>query len=188
MNLAGVADWSSEIIFADAFKASRPWIQPEGLPGAASARAGRSTWTPHGWINKLADKQFAEALIYMDIGNHYPGGKYVCVFDGNGELEFSNAAQGKPAGPNKYAVDVDTPAASWPSASGRPTPRTRSGTSTSSRPSSRRPTQTSPFLPEFVNRYKGFQVIRFMDWQKTNNSNDEKWEKRARATTPRRPA
>jgi len=37
-----------------------------------------------------------------------------------------------------------------------------------------------PFLPEFVKRYKGFQVIRFMDWAKVNNSKEEKWADRPR--------
>jgi hypothetical protein len=107
MNLAGIADWSSEIIFVDAFKASRPWSSQKDVPGAAYGSGGPLDLDARGWPRKLADKQFAEALIYMDIGNHYPGGAYVCLFDGKGELEFSNAAQGTRVGPNKYTVDVD---------------------------------------------------------------------------------
>src|SRR6476469_3811342 len=88
MNLAGVADWSSEIIFVDAFKASRPWTSQKDAPNAAYGSGGPLDLDARGWPKKLADRQFAEALLFVDIGAHYPGGKYVCLFEGKGELEF----------------------------------------------------------------------------------------------------
>jgi hypothetical protein len=180
MNLAGIADWSSEIIFVDAFKSSRPWSSQKDVPGAAYGSGGPLDLDARGWPRKLADKQFAEALIYMDIGNHYPGGAYVCLFDGKGELEFSNAAQGKRVGPNKYTVDVDNAKGFMAVRIRKTDPQDPVRNIRVSKAEHEKTYQTQPFLPEFLDRYKGFQVIRFMDWQKTNNSNDERWEKRPR--------
>ncbi|HKB02370.1 MAG TPA: hypothetical protein VKD90_09125 [Gemmataceae bacterium] len=180
MNLAGVADWSSEIVFVDAFKASRPWISQK--EGAEFGQGGDLAQDARGWITRLNDRQFGEALIYMDIGNHYPGGKYICLFDGNGELEFSNAAQGKPAGKGRYAVDVD-PARGFIALRVRKTdPKSPIKNIRLVKAEHEKTQQTQPFSPDLLKRYKGFQVIRFMDWQRTNNSKIEKWDQRALPT------
>ena len=171
MNLAGVADWSSEIIFVDAFKVSRPWISQK--EGAQFGMGGDLATNERGWVTKLNDQQFAEALIHMDIGNHYPGGKYVCLFDGEGELEFSNAAQGRLSGKNKYDVTVDRPR--FGARAGRPTEESDQEHPTGEGGIWERTYQTAPLSEEFLDRYRGFQVIRFMDWLRTNNSKLEKW-------------
>jgi hypothetical protein len=178
MNLAGVADWSSEIVFVDAMKASRPWSSQK--EGAAFGQGGPLPLDERGWPKQLADQQFAEALIYMDIGAHYPGGKYVCTFEGKGELEFSNAAQGKKAGPNRYAVDVDN-ARGFMAVRVRKTDPKDPVRNIRLVPEQYKDSyQLQPFLPEFLERYKGFQVIRFMDWLRVNNSTIEKWSERSR--------
>src|SRR5438105_3077831 len=93
MNLSGTADWSTEIVFVDAFKISRPWIsQKEGAPWG---QGGDLAVNERGWVTKLAAKQTAETLMYVDIGNHYPGGEYVCMFEGKGDVQFGGAASGK---------------------------------------------------------------------------------------------
>src|SRR5262249_54920496 len=51
MNLAGVADWSSEIIFVDAFKVSRPWISQK--EGAQFGMGGDLATNERGWVTKL---------------------------------------------------------------------------------------------------------------------------------------
>src|SRR5436309_840059 len=70
MNLAGVADWSTEIIFVDAFKVSRPWISQK--EGAQFGMGGDLAVNERGWVTRLNPQQFAEALIHVDIGDHYP--------------------------------------------------------------------------------------------------------------------
>jgi hypothetical protein len=172
MNLAGVADWSSEIVFVDAMKASRPWSSQKD--GAPYGQGGPLPLDEHGWPRQLAAGQFAEALIFMDIGSHYPGGKYVCTHDGKGELEFSNAASGTKAGPNKYAVDVDN-ARGFMAVRIRKTDPKDPVRNIRLVPESAKTDETGTFLKEFLDRYKGFPVIRFMDWQRVNNSTIEKW-------------
>jgi hypothetical protein len=179
MNLAGVADWSSEIVFVDAFKVARPWISQK--EGANFGEGGELPLDDHGWPKKLNDKQFAEALIHVDIGNHYPGGKYICLFDGNGELEFSNAAQGRLVAKNKYAVDVD-PGKGFIAVRLRKTdPKNPVKNIRLVKVEHETTSKTAPFNPDFVKRYQGLQVIRFMDWQRTNNSKIEDWDQRSKA-------
>lgn len=182
MNLAGVADWSSEVVFVDAFKASRPWTsQKEGAP---YGQGGPLDLDERGWVKSLADKQFAEALLHVDVGNHYPGGKYVCLFDGKGQLEFANAAQGKQIGPNKYAVDVD-PGKGFIAVRVRKTdPKSPVRNIRLIKAEYEATAQSQPFYPDFVRRYQGFQVLRFMDWQRTNNSKLQKWADRPRPDDP----
>jgi len=176
MNLAGVTDWSSEIVFVDSFKISRPWISQKEKE--AFGKGGNLALDERGWIKKLEPGQHAEALMHVDIQPHYPGGKYVCLFEGKGILEFAHAAKGQLVGPNKYAVDVDPT---------KPLLVVRVKQTDPKNPirnirliNAKYETSKSPFYPEFVQRYKGMQVIRFMDWQKTNNSKVVKWSDRTR--------
>jgi len=182
MNIAGVADWSSEVVFVDVFKGSRPWTShKDGLP---YGKGGPLAMNERGAITKLEEKQFAEALIFVDIGNHYPGGKYTCYFDGKGELEFATAGYGKLIAPNTYAVNVDTK-------QGHISVRVRKTDATDPVRNIRlvqteheKTYEAAPFNPDLLKRYQGFNVIRFMDWQRTNNSKLEKWEDRPRVDDP----
>ena len=178
MNLAGVADWSTEIIFVDAFKVSRPWISQK--EGAQFGMGGDLAVNERGWVTKLNPQQFAEALIHVDIGEHYPGGKYVCLFDGEGEIEFSNAAQARPAAKGKYEVNVE-PGKGFIALRVRKTnPKNPIKNIRLVKAEHERTYQSAPFYPEFLKRYQGFKVIRFMDWLRTNNSKIEKWADRPR--------
>jgi hypothetical protein len=177
MNLAGVADWSSEIVFVDSFKVGRPWISQK--EGAEFGQGGPLDLDPRGWVKSLAPGQFAETLIHIDIGNHYPAGNYVCLFDGRGELEFSNAAQGRQVAANKYAVTVDPGRGFIALRVRKVDPKNPVKNIRLVKAEYERTHKTQPFYPDFLKRYKGFHVIRFMDWQRTNNSKIEKWADRS---------
>ncbi len=117
--------------------------------------------------------------MHVDIDGHYPRGKYTCLFDGKGEIEFAAAASGKLVAPNKYAVNVE-PKKGFISLRLRKTdPKNPVRNIRLIREDSENK-DTAPFEHEFVKRYKGFQVLRFMDWQKTNNSKLVKWADRSR--------
>jgi hypothetical protein len=184
MNLAGIADWSSEIVFVDSFKVSRPWI--EQREKSAFGKGGPIPMK-NGWPAKLEPAQFAETLIYVDFQPHYPGGKYVCSFEGNGKLEFSNAAQGRPAGRKQYEVDVDS-SKSFIALRVRETdpkdPIRNIRLENVEIKKKAAAAGSTPFDPSFFKRYKGFNVIRFMDWQKTNNSKQQKWADRPKMDDP----
>jgi hypothetical protein len=162
----------------DAFKVSRPWTSQK--EGAAYGQGGPLNLNERGWVKSLAPGQFAEALIHVDIGNHYPGGQYVALHDGVGELEFSNAGEGRPAGKNKYLVNVDPGRGFIAVRVRKSDPKNPVTNIRLIKAEHERTYKTAPFNPDFLKRYKGFQVIRFMDWQRTNNSKVEKWDQRTR--------
>lgn len=178
MNLAGIADWSSEIVFVDAFKASRQWTSQKD--GAPYGQGGPLELNEHGYPKKLAPGQFAEALMHMDVGNHYPGGRYACMHDGEGELEFSNAAVGRLVRPKTYAVDVDPKRGFMAVRIRKTDPNNPVHNIRLVKAEHIDTYQQQPFWTEFLDRYRGFQVLRFMDWQRTNYSPIEKWSDRPR--------
>src|SRR5262249_30494669 len=158
MNLAGVADYSSELVFVDAFKASRPWTpQKEGADYGQGGELEGVKKT--GWPSKLADKQFAEALMFVDMPGHIPAGKYFVTWEGNGELEFNEAAHGTLNRPGEIQVEADAPLLALRVRKTDPKKPIKNIKVIKSE----NKTSTSAFLPQFINRYKGFQVIRFMD-------------------------
>src|SRR4051812_30107513 len=62
LNLAGVSDWSSEIVFVDAFRAARPWVsQAKGKPWG---QGGPLDLDPRGHVRSLAEGQYAEAIVF----------------------------------------------------------------------------------------------------------------------------
>lgn len=177
MNLSGVVDWSTEWPFVDVFKHSREWI-PQ--------RADHWVWqtheplelTPEGWP-LLAQGQAAGTLMLRDISPHYPAGRYVCEYDGDGDIVFGMAARVAHAVPGRIELDVAH------DVGGIHLKITRS-----SRDDPVRNIRVwmpgfedarSPFHPLFIERLRPFRVLRFMDWQRTNDGAAARWESR---TTP----
>lgn len=182
MNLSGVADWSTEIVWVDAFKASRPWTsQADGQP---YGKGGDLPLNDRGWPTKLAEGQFAEALMHVDIGDKYPGGKYVCLHEGKGELEFNNAASGKKVTNGRYDVTINPTRGMFAVRVRKTDAKDPVRNIRLIREGHEKTYGVQPFDPDFLKRYEGFSVLRFMDWQKTNNSKQVKWSGRAKMDDP----
>jgi len=101
MNLSAVTYWTRELPFVDVFKSSMPWVTQNvnGVPGR------RNPWDT-GVIGSIpADSngyplylpvqipgtkapQIVATLMCRGTGGHYPAGRYVCLYDGEGKIEF----------------------------------------------------------------------------------------------------
>lgn len=169
MNLGGIADWSSEWPFADAFKTSRPWVEQGDGPFTYDDRGNPL----------LRAGQAVESYLFRGIDGHYPPGEYACTWDGAGEIEI---------------LEFDV-AEVTESRAGRIRFRVRQPTDAGIRvkvvlSSMRDPIRNirvwmpgaeksrDIFLPLYRERLKPFPVLRFMDWQKTNNSPLLTWSQR----------
>ena len=173
LNLAPVHDWSSELTFVDAFKTARPWVSQ--AKGKGWGLGGDLALDAKGNVAKLAPDQFAEAMLFVDLKGGYPGGDYLCRYDGTGEVEFGFAAKVKERGPGRAVVAVD-PAAGQVSVKVMKTdPADPVRNIRFVMPGFHDTYEAEPFHPTLLARLKGFTTVRFMDWGRTNGNPVAAW-------------
>lgn len=177
MNLAGPADWSSELPFVDMFRYSRPWISQQ--EGKAWGQGPKLDIDEHGWVRKLPPNAWAETVI-TSLNGHYPGGNYTVLYDGKGRIEFNEVATILSQTPGRMVIRVDPKRGSWFLRLRETQPANPVRNIRLIMPGHEKTYRTDPFRPEFLRRWKGVSCLRFMDWMGTNNSTIEKWEDRPR--------
>jgi hypothetical protein len=97
MNLAGIADWSTEWPFVDLFKTSRDWIS-QYYPGWDTTYIWNNQFPQNrsfvnGYPLELKEKQILSTTLCRDVEGHCPNGTYVCLWDGDGFLSFGMDAK-----------------------------------------------------------------------------------------------
>ena len=88
INLAGPADWMTELPFVDVFRTSRPWIsQKKGRrlgPGAGTGtrriRLGQDGWSPAATPRRCSARSAAGII---------PSGVYTVLYEGEGKTRLS---------------------------------------------------------------------------------------------------
>ncbi len=175
INLSGVVDYSSEMPFVDVFKHARTWIpQAEGKPWGQGEPLELDE---HGWIKRLAPGQYATTL--MCVADGHPPGRYICLYEGSGTLDFQGNTEVLKQAPGRIELEVSAGEtmmlhlrATDPSDPVRNIRVIMPGFEDSF--------EDQPFYPPFLKRTGQFRAIRFMDWMKTNNSRIQSWADRPR--------
>lgn len=192
-NLSGVTDWSTEIPFIDVARMSR-----ELTSGSAQAWAdGRKLdLDARGWLKSLAPGQ--EARSIMLNGSQFRGGRYTVLYEGRGEYRYAGSARRDEAashpgmdvldldrarGETGITFDVSSVDPSNPMRNIRVIPPGGACSDDRARfcdAKSPCPTGTCLeftqhheeliFHPDFLSRIQKYGMLRFMDWQHTNNS------------------
>jgi hypothetical protein len=103
INLSGPADWNTEHPFVDVFHLSRPWISQK--TGEAWGKGPKLDLDEHGWVKRLEPGCFAESPILT--GGHAPVGNYVCLYEGEGEIEFGANSQVLTRTAGRIEVNID---------------------------------------------------------------------------------
>lgn len=175
VNLSAVTDYSSQLVFTDLFRQSRPWMtrlsdgggpydtgQP--IPAGPNGFPAESPFDP-----PHALSQIAHTLMVRDIGGHYPAGRYALLVSGQGEVRLSfDAGNRVLAVPGHVEVPVS------PTSSGIGLALTRSDAGDPVRriqllmPDAAG--APSVFYAPFMRRLRPFAILRFMDMQRTNNA------------------
>ncbi|GAB4186199.1 MAG: hypothetical protein Kow00105_00670 [Phycisphaeraceae bacterium] len=168
INLSQVNYFNREWVFVDVMKQAKPWVAttPTGNP----FDTGETVQTDaKGWP-MLQPGQAVHTLMCDGTEGAYPGGRYVCTYEGTGEILFLWDANVVSSSPGRIEMDV-----------------TPSNTGILMRITSSSPTDPirnirvwmpgfenapSPFHPLFLQRLSKFKVIRFMDWARTNEATD----------------
>ncbi len=159
-------------------KSARPWwSQP--ADGSAWEDGRPLSLTPRGWVASLLPGQTAASVKCLN-GGRYPGGSYVCLYEGRGTLEFLWDARVTAEEPGLTRVEV--------------VPRdgillriTQIDPVDPIRnirlmPAGFQATHLlEPFHPLFLDRLRPFGILRFMEWQRTNETTQQHWADRPRA-------
>lgn len=177
VNIAGIAFYTSEIVFVDAFKQSQPWTSQ--LPGKPYNEGGPLSLDTRGWVKKLnGNGHYAESLMFVDLQGHYPGGKYICLYEGDGAIEFAEGASVLEARPGRLVVNVapkDGPIALRLT---KTNPLDPVRNIRLIMPGFEKTYMEQPFHPDFLKRWSGFRVARFTGWSVPNGCKVEKWSDR----------
>lgn len=205
--LNGVTDWSTEISFVDAFKASRAWIS-----GSSSQWDDGRTLDldADGWVRSLQSDQIARTIIFTDMDGHYPTGRYLVLYEGKGTLTYFGAPKRNDAlsTPGRDVVDVSSADSLFaiyitatdpgdylrnirvimPGGVCQDDPfkwcASDSDCAASCTPFESN-YQTQIFHPTFLARIRSYRVLRFMDWMETNNSTQSQWAGRPKPSDAR---
>jgi hypothetical protein len=194
MNLSNLSFWTRELPFVDVAKGASPWVTQNDhtVPG------GKNPFNTEVLASILLDDngyplslpvevkgteapQITVTLMCASTDGHYPAGRYVCLYEGSGDIRFFFDAKEASRTPGRIELDVK------PSNSGILMKIMRSDPGDHIRkirvimPGFEADYASRPFNPLFLKRLQPFKVIRFMDWQRTNNSVLVQW---ARRTTP----
>ena len=196
-NLSGIADWTGDWAFVDAFKMSRPWIS-----GSSSQwDDGRDLdLDEHGWVLSLKPDQIARTLMFWGEKDHFPGGQYVVLYEGRGTIEYWNgatkndglSAAGRDVidvdptkggiGINITAIDTSDPLRNirliMPGGVCSDDPYASCSSDADCAgtcESFEKNYATQIFHPTFLDRIKTYRLLRYMDWMDTNNSGLTNW-------------
>lgn len=192
-NLDPVVHYSPQIPFADVMKSAAPWGSSDGKPLDLG---------PDGELRSLAPGQVARTLMLREFGDRYPSGRYLVRYKGEGTLVFRFAAKVVSQRPGEIVLEVKPEAGGIylhiertnPSNPVRQIRITLPGGICEGEPFRHAPSAAQckgrkyrafadseePILfnPQFLDRLRGYSVLRFMDWMRTNNSTAARWSER----------
>jgi hypothetical protein len=181
INLSGVTSWTTSWPFVDSFRIRRPWISgptdgsawDDGRPIAKDA---------DGWVTSLLPGQRAHTLIHDNAGGHYPAGRYVCLYEGQGQIRIRGDAQTVSHTPGRIELDVTPTDSGLYLEIDATDPADYIRNIRLIMPGFESTYQAHPFHPDFLDSLRSFDVIRFMDWQNTNLTWDHDWSMRPKPT------
>lgn len=191
-NLDGVVDYSTSYNFTDAMKQSRSWITADTSGAGVFDTDDRACLDldENGYVRSLTPQSsnpgcstpsynaVSTLFFFGDFPGHYPSGRYIVTYDGQGDISYHFAAVRNVAlsTPGRDVLDVNANAGGWmlrinAIAAGNH-PRNihvwMPGFDEHSGPS-------QLFHPDFLSLIRRNKVLRFMDWMGTNNSSQQEY-------------
>ncbi len=177
INLNGPTDWNSELPFVDVFRLSRAWIsQREGAGWGKGPELRRDA---NGWATTIEPGCWIDTPLCTIEGGRFPQGQYVCLYEGQGKIEFWGSF-GRLVEQQPGRIVFETKPGTSPIwlriRAVDPTDYVRNIRVIM--PGFEATYQQEPFHPLFLKRWRGFSTIRFMDWMVTNHGDPGRWESR----------
>jgi hypothetical protein len=176
INLAGIADWNSELPFVDVFRMSRPWISQR--EGAAFGAGPELQLDRFGYVQALESGCWAETFLCGV--QHTPPGLWTVLYEGTGSIEmWGQGVQMQGASAGRLDFDVSEGASNGfvlrllDTDPNDPVHNIRV-----LMPGTLESYQENPWNPSFLARWQGMAALRLMDFMETNNSKIVSWEDR----------
>ena len=183
-NLSSPVDYSSEYILINASQVARQWITRLNWSVWGTNRPELLDLDENGYVRTLPDPndpnppyRWVATFLFKDIGDNYPAGEYLVLYDGTGELYYGGDAKKNVAKSQKGRDVIDV------------TPRAGIELMILSTD----PNHTGDYIrnirvmhpgfhnadlnreifhPDFLESIKQYKILRFMDWLRTNYSYD----------------
>lgn len=177
INLTDVTSWTTNWPFVDSFKIRRPWISgPNDGSGWDDGRPIPKD--ADGWVTSLLPDQRAHTLIHDNTDGHYPGGRYVLLYEGQGQIHIRGDAQIVSHTAGRIEIDVVPTNTGMFLQIDATDPQDYIRNIRLIMPGFEDTYQTQQFHPAFLDSLRSFDVIRFMDWQHTNLTWNHDWTQR----------
>ena len=174
INLAGISYWSTEMPFVDVFRASQDFKSQ--AKGRGYAKGDPLELTADGYPKRLPPDHWADSIV-LGVGGDYPGGEYVCLYEGKGKVELGGDARMTEQAPGRILATV-TPKHHILVTIRETDPADPVRHIRVMLVAHEATHESEPFRPEFLRRWRGMKVLRFMDWMATNGSKVSAWEDR----------
>ncbi|HRQ29379.1 MAG TPA: T9SS type A sorting domain-containing protein [Saprospiraceae bacterium] len=178
INISSVSDYSTELVFTDAFKQCRQWISSNASGGGPWDTGINVPLNANGYPLQIPfddgihAPQLVKTLMLWDIGSAVPIGNYRLIVKGNGKVRLSFGASGTYNCPLDILLPV-TGQVMLEILSSEP------GNPISDikfiYPDYTDTYENQIFTTEFLTFLKDFSVIRFMDFTRTNGSQVASW-------------
>lgn len=181
-NVNSIPDWSTEVTFVDIQKRARLWIIQKIVWGTKWADWDQNDvqLTSDGYPKYLEIGKTIGTFAVRDVQAHFPGGNYVCLYDGDGVLEFSFDAlvTRRDAGRIELFVNYTT----WLNNGiyynilrTNPSDPIRNIRMFEARFEDTY--QEFPYHPLFLELMRKYKVIRFMPWSNVNVEGETDWDR-----------
>ena len=173
INLNGPTDWNSELPFVDVFRLSRQWIsQRQNEDWGKGPDLPRDA---NGWVTQLAPNCWADTPMCTIKGGRFPKGRYTCLYEGRGRIEFWGGAQVVEQQPGRLVVEVKQDAEVIWLRLRETDPQDYLRSIRMVMPGFEATYAQEPFHPAFLQRWQSMNTIRFMDWMLTNHDLPGTW-------------
>ena len=181
VNLSWWTSFSPEWVFVDAWKGASDWVsqRPIGGPWDTGEFINRNADGYPAWLNA---NQVVAAVMFKGLDGRFPGGRYVVLWDGDGDIEVKDDAVMVSRNGNRIEADV-TPLDGVQLRILRTNPSNPVHNIRVILPGFEATYQTHPFHPRFLANWRGFKMLRFMDWMRTNGSVQSNWSDRPTPST-----
>ncbi len=192
INMSHLRDWSSSQPFLDVMKTARRWIgHRPGQWGGMSydELVAMGVLDDDGWPVRIpSELSSVGTVILTDLpeGADIYAGRYVLRFEGTGIVEVTGRATNKRYGKNEVSFDF-TPGPGPVEIRIQRSDRRGTGDYVRNITVLREDRvalydEGATFNPDWTGMLAGFEVLRFMNWTLTNESQASDWAARARAT------